>query len=258
MASLIFSSILLLSFIQSCLSIGLSCKDHPLYFEGMGSEMVKSFYVLEGDPFVRMMFVPRVSSHRYEPYDPKEPSTKYSDLSWFFAPGGTSKSDKFVALELQRPSKVYLMVGISFSKSQPDATLPNWKFEGHAELGKGRDEGLQYGVHEDMTKFVTEYVVVFSRNFNDLVYVPNLKWIETNIRGVRAKSFVLNIAESDGSPPNAPLPPKGFTTPIRPMTPCPSKLHEAWVTKNVDHTDSDTKNMMWPTWHPAWDPCYWW
>lgn len=69
---------------------------------------------------------------------------------------------------------------------------------------------------------------------------------------------IVMLCEMDGSAPPVPKNPSQITAPILPNKECPEALHNAWVTKNTDNSDDDTRGKNWRTWHPQWDPCYWW
>lgn len=99
---------------------------------------------------------------------------------------------------------------------------------------------------------------VFSKRFEGEAYIPHQAWVKQNAKGVKARGdYVIMIAEEDGSASTAPKSPPGIKM-IQPNARCPEALHDLWVTPDEDASDPDTVGKMWKTFHPRWDPCYFW
>lgn len=138
-------------------------------------------------------------------------------------------------------------------------TLEGWKGTGFVELVEGERNRVKYGVHQHEEWFIPGMGYVFERVFMDVVELPYANFVVENVDGLRVTGdYVVLLGEEDGSPSREPWPPRDVTQRIRPNERCPDQLHDLWVTPNDDDDDEDTKGMMWKTWHPQWDPCYWW
>lgn len=255
----LFLLLLLFTLSTPTTAIGLSCKDHPAYFPGLKSVLLRSWRLLGiKETSFTSNYHPRHSEHIYAPVGDLS-SNKWANFDWFWAMKGAVPIERHARLDLQRPVRVFLAVGSKVDKSYPAARLPGWRSEGHAELVKGQGKMLKYGVHQFDYRSVNPKVYIFSKEFGSVAHLPNSLWVEKNIQGIGVQGDVVAmLAESNGKAPPVPRNPSGISQPILPNKRCPDALHDRWVTKNTDNDDADTRGKMWKTWHPAWDPCYWW
>lgn len=249
---------IILALTSNASGLGLACSEHPGYFPGLIPTLPKSWKILSGNEFTKANYHVNPLSHAYAPKDDLA-STKYSnlDLFWVYQSG---EGPEYVRLELQRSAKIYLLVLVEYDGDYPAAELEGWKAEEYVELVKGDGERLVYGVHQKSDKYVPGRAYAFSKIVDSEVILPSGEWVKDKIRGnVKASDdWILLLAEADGTPPSIPKSPSAVAEEIKPNERCPDELHALWVTDNTDDNDPDTKGMKWPTWHPMWDPCYWW
>lgn len=254
-----------LIFVSACLAtltvrtnaLGLSCKDHPAYFAGLKSTLPKSWRMLSGPDFGGSNYHVNPPSHQYAPLSNVN-STKYKGLDLFWA-YQTGEGEDFIELEFQRPAKVYILVAFEYNGDYPEPILDGWRSEEYVGLVKGIDEDIPYGVHQTNYRWIPREAYAFSKLTTGKITLPAGKWVQSNIRGGTPTSeFMVLVAEEDGSAPSTPTSPEGVPGVIEPGARCPDELHDLWVTDNTDDLDEDTKGMKWATWHPMWDPCYWW
>lgn len=152
------------------------------------------------------------------------------------------------------------MVSLLYRDGKPIGvgTLPGWTAEGPSRLDGPTK--FEYGVFQKATVELPEYVYVFSKisDADNVITIPQWMWVRENIGGVRIKSgsYHVLIGESDGRPTEKPAPFNNLE--IAPNTKCPDQLHDAWGVTVVDSNDPDAEGKRFGSWHPAWDPCYWW
>lgn len=256
-------SLLLIALLRPALALppagGLSCPQHPAYFSGLRSVLLRSWH-LDGmrESTFTANYHPRHSEHLYAPRNDLS-STKWANFDWFWTMRSPGNTDRYARLDLQRPARLYILVGVRHDNSYPSARLSGWRSEGHAELTKGRGKMLRYGVHQFGYRMVQPKVYIFSKVFGTVAWIPHHAWLVRNVEGVEVAGDVMAmIGEANGDPPIVPKNPPGIRAAIVPGKPCPDELHDRWVAKNTDDKDEDTKGKTWKTWHPAWDPCYWW
>lgn len=87
--------------------------------------------------------------------------------------------------------------------------------------------------------------------------LPQFLWVRQEVKGIAANGvYHVRIAEADGSASTAPELVSGLSG-IAPNERCPDKLHDMWRVEDKDG-DPFVKGLKWATWHPQYDPCYWW
>lgn len=88
--------------------------------------------------------------------------------------------------------------------------------------------------------------------------VPSSDEIVANAKNIVIKGKAIHfwIAEKDGTPSKriGKFRGKRVTSNAR----CPDQLHEEWFAYDENKEDKSTRGVKFRTWHPAWDPCYWW
>lgn len=218
---------------------------------------MKSWKPLNGPEFESGNYHVNPSTHQYAPIEDEE-STKYKglDVFWHY---NTGEGPEFLKLEFQRAVKVYMLAVFNHDPDYPAAELEGWKSEEYVQLVKGEDEDMPFGVHQPGVRWMPWQAHVFSKVVDSEITLPAGDWVKENIRGGSSiGEYILLLAEADGSAPKRPENPSGITAEISPNQRCPDELHDLWVTDNTDANDPDTEGMKWPTWHPMWDPCYWW
>ncbi|CAN8076345.1 unnamed protein product [Agarophyton chilense] len=251
----VFAQILLVVLVR-CTT--LTCADHPVYSPTLNPVLVSSWTFLSGRNRTDAFYYPRYTGRRFAPVSDQK-STVYHGLDWFYASNYKQPvTDSFVRLNLHRDAKIYLIVGASYDRNYPPATLRDWNSEGWAERVDDFEDEFVYGVHQRDSKWLPNRAYIFSRGAKGSATLPSQAWIEDNISGVNAiGGWYAMIAQSDGTPSKPPAQPTGVTEAILPNQRCPNALHDTWVTPENDASDLDVSGKMWPTWHPQWDPCYW-
>lgn len=247
--------------------MGLKCSDHLAKGAPTSGVLVRSWNYLDN----MLKTVPSIPVYHARfnkftyisrPSKAGETSKNYSGLDLFYLPGIVkSKNPNIAAVFFQRPAVIYMMVDIiSRSGILPSGSLPGWKSEGLATL-KGPPRMFAFGIHQKNNMSLPSHVFVFSKRttgrLNEIT-LPQWGWLEKNIQGINAVDgrYHIRIAESDGSPSLKPASFRGRN--ISPNKRCPDVLHDAWGVENDDDTDEYTKGKRFGSWHPAWDPCYWW
>lgn len=267
----LFSSfILFLEFSSfSRAELGLQCSDHPAGGAPTNGVLIRSWENL--DVKTRPVSKAPVYEARFDKFPYTAMTSKngsgqksYSGMDMFFIRGNSrgKKVVNLVRMHFQRPALVYMMLELTFaaSKGIPIASLPGWNSEGVAVLS-GTSNVYQYGIFQNNTMPFPPHVYVFSKpttgNLNEIV-LPQWKWIKSNVKGLQTKQglFHLRISEADGSPSSIPTLFNGVK--ILPNMQCPKSLHDAWGVENDDVTDTTTKGQLFGSWHPPWDPCFWW
>lgn len=260
MKLLLLPAVFLLLLTQTCLVSGfaLRCTDHPIHTAGMGSVMAYAWRFIHAARFSFANYHPRYRGHTWAPRE-NLGSTKYKGLDWFWANSGTYSNASYVTLFLQRRSRVYLVVTYSYNPAYPRATLPGWRPEGYVQLVDGEKDVFKYGVQQSLTRWLPSSAYVFSKLAGPYVHLPERGWVRDNVGGIESSGdWYVMLAETNGAAPAPPKNPAGISVPIVPNQKCPDSLHDRWVTRNTDDKDRDTRGKMWRTWHPMWDPCYWW
>lgn len=234
------------------------CTEHPAYKNFLKPVLVSSWTSdLSSPTLENVAYLPRHTDHVYAPVDNLK-STKYRGLDLFHTHGRTSGS-KF-DMYFQRPARVYLFADVEDSAfdgtSRPK--FAGWRFQEWAQRVKGADT-ITYGVHQKLEKRMYKYAAVFAKNTggSQVVSVGQPKKLkEDNESAKFLGSFNLWIAEANGKP----SPPVGKFkgSEIKPNTKCPEKLHDEWTTVDRNKEDKDTRGVKFTTWHPQWDPCFWW
>ncbi|KAI0561698.1 hypothetical protein FGB62_74g17 [Gracilaria domingensis] len=184
----------------------------------------------------------------------------YYGLDWFIAAHHRQPvSDSFVQLNLHRDAKIYLIVPVKSNRDLPTATLPGWTSEGWATRVTEPDDEFIFGVHQKKTRYIPKRAYIFSKDAKGMAVLPSNDWVKRSVSGVEGvgKWFAM-IAESDGQPSKMPTQSNSVVDAILPNQRCPDALHDLWVVPEPDVSDEDVNGRMWPTWHPQWDPCYWW
>lgn len=245
------------SFLGKSSGLGLSCSDHPGFFSGLKSTLPKSWTMLSGPSFGGSNYHVNPPTHQYAPLLDVN-STKYRGLDLFWA-YQTGEGDDFIELELQRAAKVYLLVAFEYNGDYPEPSLEGWKSEEYVGLVKGVDEDLPFGVHQTNYRWIPREAYAFSKVVDGKIILPTGEWVQRNIQGGKPiADYIVLVAEEDGSATGVPTSPAGVPDGIEPNARCPDELHDLWMTGNTDDDDADTAGMKWRTWHPMWDPCYWW
>lgn len=238
--------------------LALRCKDHPAFKSSWKSVLVSSWtYELSSPNKEQLAYIPRYTGHRYAPVD-KPASNMFRGLDLFHTAnfvGATS-----FRMTFQRAATVYMLIDVPTNMFDADksVSLLGWRSVGWVKREDG-DATITYGVHERLDRAMTLYAYVFSKTTgsSDFVDLPQTNFIKQRISGLNVKgSFNLLIGEGDGSasPPVGTL--NGLV--IKPNTKCPAALHDTWKVPDDNPNDPDTRNVKFSSWHPAWDPCFWW
>lgn len=241
-------------------SSGLTCKDHPAYRNSLNPVLVRSWYIYRtGTNPQQGAYFPRFKNATFSPARDRN-STKYKNLDYFFISG--EKGNPSFRMYFQRKAKVHIIVPVArkrvdLSKS---ASLPGqWKSEGWIRRTAGSST-ITYGIHQRQQFPISQFWYMFSQHTttvgNDhMIDFPQNFFVKEKLKEFMVDgSFDLLIAEEDGSPS---LPIGSFQGKIiEPNTKCPPALHNVWKTTDMD--DPDTRGVEFRTWHPNWDPCFWW
>lgn len=263
---LLFCAILhLCALVQA--DLGLLCVDHPVGGEVSNPVLIRSWEYLDLLTAVqvngRVDYHPRFTGFSFFPVSDKT-SDKYNGLDLFVLGGAKSgKRANAVRIDFQRPVVVYMFVNaFGYNRLAPQkGQLEGWKPEGWVELaGNGKGYKYSYGIHQKAKVILSRYAYVFSKpssSPSNSLIVPHSQWLRGNVRGVRVRgAFHLRIAEKDGKPSLAPSKFRGSN--VRPNTQCPGVLHKSWGTFDDNQEDEFTKGRWFSSWHPQWDPCFWW
>lgn len=240
------------------LNIATKCKDHPAYKASLNPVLVSSWaFPSSLSTSEQLAYLPKHQDHMFSPVGGANPN-KYSDLDLFHTAMGLR--DPSFRIFFNRRAKVYLFLDVpdrAFDAARA-ATLQGWRREGWARRTRGPPT-ITFGVHQTLTTPMTRYAYVFSKltSGDHSVDVPQTMFLKQRVAGLSVPgSYNLWIAEADGSP----SPPvgkfNGMT--VRPNRACPAALHAAWVAEDKNRADTDTRGRMFRTWHPQWDPCWWW
>lgn len=240
-------------------NVAMRCKEHPAFKSSLKPVLVSSWtFPLSLTVAEQLAYLPRYGGHLYTPADGKN-QDKYKNLDLFHT-AGFIKAPPF-RIYCQRKATVYLFVDVPETKfdAKKKVELLGWKAEGWAKRTRGAST-ITYGVHQTLTKPMFKFVYVFSKKTvgADYLDIPQTAFIKDRTSGVSVPgSFNLWIAEADGKA--SPSVGKFNGKEIRPNTQCPDALHNVWVTPDSNSkNDPDTRGRMFRTWHPQWDPCWWW
>lgn len=237
----------------------LRCKDHPAYSTALNPVLISSWdYDTSSSGVQQLAYIARYNGHVYAPVsDPG--SNKFRGLDLFHTTG-IVRSPSF-RMTFQRGAIAYMFVNVESDEFDPSiaATLRGgWTSEGWAERIEGTNT-ITYGIHDTLTKPMTKYAYVFSKTTGNKDYVdfPQGRFVKRRITGIAVPgSFNIWVAEADGS---ASQPVGTFDgSPISANSKCPETLHDVWTTQDNNPDDTDTQGVDFRTWHPAWDPCFWW
>lgn len=250
-------SVLVLLHTAAALDDALKCADHPANAgNALTSVLVSSWdYELSSNEYQQLGYLARYTGHAYAPL--AEPaSAKYRGLDLFHT-ADFLRAPNF-RIHFQREALVYLFVNLDALPADTAApvSLRGWTSVGYAARVEG-PATIAYGVHQTLARAMPQHVYVFSKTTNGKMFVdvPQTRFVKKKIEGVSAPgSFNLWIAEADGSP--SPDPGLFQGAPVAPNQQCPPALHDLWMTEKAD--DPSVAGQKFPSWHPAWDPCFWW
>lgn len=238
-----------------------SYRNHPLYSPTQTPVLIQcwSYMTMPKEPTT--FYKVRHTQHEYAPMH--EPSSnKYSSLDWFWASNGQGKTDDFVKLHFNRAARVYLLVPVHMYSDMESPSLPGWKAVEPVVLVKGDRRPLVFGTFQkySVLSSLPQKMYVFYKDGSEVV-LPHHSWVWGNLKGFKIPKmmpWIAMVAEKDGEVPRYPAQPSQISRQIRPNRRCPQALHDLWVTPNTDDSDADTRGKMWKTWHPLWDPIFWW
>lgn len=234
------------------------CKAHPAYRSGLKPVLVSSWsYEFAANTAEQVAYLARYTGHVYAPVDDLS-SRKYRGLDLFHTAAFPNAPN--FRMHFQRPAKVYMLVDVADNKFDKNraATLRKWKSEGWVQRVRGAAT-IEYGVHQTLERKMTKYAYVFSKTTGgkDFIDMPQTNFVKKKISGISVPgSFNILVAEIDGSA--SPNPGDYMGTAVRPNQRCPDKLHDAWMVPDDNRNDPDTRGIKFSSWHPQWDPCYWW
>ena len=237
---------------------GLTCKEHPAYSSSLKPVIVRSWYMYTANFAQQPAYFPRFRNMTFAPVSDTS-SNKYKGLDYFFT-GDITKNPSY-RMYFQRKAKVHMIVPIKNDKTNFKETIsfPGWKSEGWIKRVEGSST-LTYGIHQRKKFPISTHWYMFSKSTTTkggehYADMPMNLFVKQQLKkyGV-AGNFDLLISEADGSPSKEVGNFKGKK--IRPNTRCPDALHNMW--KATEKDDPDVRGMKFDTWHPAWDPCFWW
>lgn len=226
----------------------LLCKAHPANNKPNKPVLVASWTQISKIEQIQETYLARYKQHKYEPVDSAENKNKYSGLDLFY----TAKlKDIKYRIFFQRSALVYLFLDtevdtLTDALRRRAPSLAGWKREGWAMLATN-NRNIKYGVYEKAEQQLDKFVYVLSKRTNKkfFVDVPEIKKVaRSNIP--LSETANLWIAEGDGSP----SPVIKFNGSDITNKKCPGALHNMWKVREGG------KEYL--TWHPMWDPCWWW
>jgi len=240
---------------------GLKCSEHPLYHDALQGALIKSWSYLPNSynesRFSRSFYVPRDSRISYKLENHR--GAILGHLDSFITRFDNSFSHNFLTLRFQRPTTVYIL----FPSWKNPPSLPwieGWENVGWASLRNGNSEMLEFGTNLKVTIHIPSRVYIYKvviSNPEHILQLPSLLWIQEKVNTVaNSGKYFLLLSEQDGSPSKIPMGIHGETA--NAAEKCPTWLHDTWVTPDNDKEDKDTSGILWKTWHPLWDPCFWW
>lgn len=241
-------------------SSGLTCKQHPAFKSTLKPVLVRSWYLYRFSTSPKQAaYFPRFKNITFAPVS-NPTSTKYKNLDYFFT-GGQTQYPTF-RMYFQRKAIVNLIVPVPFanySRTKTASFPGDWKSEGWIKRVAGSST-LTFGVHQKLQVPSSQYWYMFSmktstKNREHFIDLPQTAFVKQTLKHLGVDgSFDLLISEQDGSASGPVGTFRGKV--IAPNTQCPKALHDVW--KTTDNDDPDTRGVEFRTWHPNWDPCYWW
>jgi hypothetical protein len=241
-----------------------SCASHPGTYPGLKPVLLRSWMFpirveRNRSHFQPSFYVPRFDNVTYVESG-KPTSGIYNALDFFspgFFPAPGFNSPRAVVVKLNRPARVYLLIQARYDRENPgNATLPGYTSQGWAEIPKGGNNEVKYGVYTTASRKLSTRVYVVRKDASKAVDLPDFIWLRENLKGIAdVVSYSILLAEADGGASVAPESPPGVGT-IQAGGRCPQTLHDLWKTPGVDASDPDTVGKVFSTWHPLWDPCY--
>lgn len=251
-------------FVQVRRSQAIECpsyENHPAYHSSMQPTLIRCWSYMKTSRIPWNMYLAKYTLHRYAPVsDPN--SLVYDGLDWFWTTSGHLDRPDFIKLHFNRHARVYLIIPMHRLSKMTTPSLGSWKPMGEVKLVKGEGRPFGFGVHQkyEGESFLYERAYIFSMMGKD-VELPHQQYVTKYLKGFeipKGHPWIAMIGERDGSPWSYPPNPPSVRDTIRPNRRCPDELHDLWVTPNTDDSDADTRGKVWKTWHPAWDPIYWW
>lgn len=231
--------------------IAIDCRIHPAYKSSFKPVLVSQWEFSNPSPTAEQsVYIRRHTAHTYAPYKSKN-SNKYTNLDLFYP---LSQKHGAIKMSFQRSATVYVLVPFSFSNFNQNQRfrLSGWRSLGWAELVRGEDT-ITYGIHQKLTKTMRKYAYVFKKKVKQKVSLPSTKDIR---KATAFREYIVLIAESNGKP--SPDVGNFRGRKIKSNSRCPDALHNVWMTKDPNKDDKDTRGKLFRTWHPNWDPCFWW
>ena len=248
-------------FLRSVDATGLACTQHPLYYEGLTGTFLRSWKFSDSSPessrHINSVYLPREPTHDY--ILQTNTSFRLNSLDLFFTEFDTSYGNHFLTLHFQRPALVYLLIP-SWTRMENIPMLDGWKSVQWASLVDDTKNVIEYGVHMkrkmELATRVSVYIrLIEAENLN--LDLPSKRWLSSYLSELETSgNFVLLIGEQDGSSPRIPATQSGQL--VQQSASCPKWLHDSWIERDVDPNDPDTNEIEWQSWHPLWDPCFWW
>lgn len=202
-----------------------------------------------------MFYLINFSSHRYAPADDPT-STKYDGLDMFYT-SGVRSTDDAAKVFFQRAAKVYIFVGLRDDDigTGKGMAFDGWRPEGLAYL-KGESNTFEWGVYFNDVMTVPARAYVFSKVVEESVIIPTRDYIAKKVPGLELSPlYHVRVGEANGSPYSGENEYQGRV--IKPNSACPESLHQAWMVPHKDKNDADVDGVLFSSWHPMWDPCYW-
>lgn len=242
----------------------MSCEEHPAYSSALKPVLIRAWKMPDGQPSKSqdVVYMPRYKKHQYTPLSGNR--NKYRALDYFHLVLFKTEQHNPITFYFQRPAKVYLFVDPTDPNAAINAAdtpqLDGWKSEGFAELTKGSSP-LKYGIYDTVERVLPTVVYVFSKlssGTENVVMAPSSAAIKSSVTNLTIGGKYMNfwIAESNGkaSKPVGKFQGKS----VAPNKKCPDALHNAWYALDDNTEDADTRGVKFATWHPRWDPCFWW
>lgn len=246
---------------QGAASRGLSCIEHPGYRDGLLGPLVQSWEFATADEkrteYMRSMYLPRISRLLYQFED--RSLGALDGLDWFFTNFNDNVTQHFVTLHLQRDAMVYMLVP-SWAHIETVPSIEGWESVGFARMSRST---LQFGVHEarkiepPTRAYVFRKIVIENLNFPLSIDIPSAALVSQSVSELESPgNYIILLSEVDGSASKPPTGPNGEL--VESGTSCPDWLHDLWVSSMMHEEDKHSTGKLWRTWHPLWDPCYWW
>lgn len=239
------------------LADAMQCSQHPANVGNTFTSVLVSSWDLEfsSQRSETVAYLARYTGHKYAPISDTA-STKFEGLDLFHM-ADLTRSPNF-EISFQREARVYLFVTVDSLPADTSApvSLRGWTSVGYAQRVVGGPT-IDYGVYQTLTRKMPEFVYVFFKNTGGSasVSIPQSRFITRKISGLSVSGeFNLWISEADGS--KSPDPGLFQGSSVTPNQPCPAALHDTWMAEKEG--DPSVAGQMFPSWHPPWDPCFWW